>query len=280
MQKLISYMLLGAFVLGSAVCWPIELGQADEIAKAPVQQLVQESEVISTATEKPGPVEVKKPEIIHITRGEAAEKLVNALDLNLDAYRFFKAPEVSDFFDDVSQGSSFAKAIMILGYNGAVDTSERSFRPSDKINREEMAQMLGGLLRNKAKNSLEDNSVNSSSIKDLAQARSEAINDILTVVGSNVMTLKEGKFQPKQHVTPREFEAIVKKLSGLIEVKNEEVTAKILVNKEGNREVELTWGEKPSSGYEVRIEELVIEDSTLIVKYSTQEPDPAHIIPQ
>lgn len=278
MQKMLSYMLLGAMLVGSVVCWPIELGQADEIIKSPIQQMKQEPVVISNlVSNNSGSIAgsaVRNLEANYVTRGETAERLVDALDLNLDAYRFFKAPEVVDFFDDVSIDASYAKAVMILGYNGAVGTSERSFRPLDNICRDEMAQILASLLRQKSREPLIAKEINPVSIKDLAQARPEVANDILIVIKSDIMTLQEGKFQPGRFVTQREFEVIVKKISSLIKTNAEGVNARIIVNKEGNREIELTWGEKPSSGYEVRIENLVLEENTLLVLFSTQEPTP------
>jgi len=263
MQKKAGFMLLGAILLSVVTLGSIGLGQADETGKYQVIQTQQNVGKINNGITKS-----------YLTRGELAIELVNTLDLNLDGFRFLKAPEVTDLFNDVPVSNPCARAVMILGYNGIVGEPGRLFRPEDKITREELAQMLVNLLHQRAR----DNALNvevSSDIKDLSSATAEAADDIKTVVGLNIMTLdQDSKFRPKGSVTQEDLNAILEKLEQVIKVNDNGVTAKILNNKEGNREVEVSWGQKPSSGYEIKIVDLRLNENTLIVNYHTREPAP------
>ncbi|WP_333871335.1 S-layer homology domain-containing protein [Desulforamulus putei] len=274
MQKSAGYVIISALLIGAAAFWPIGLGQADEtnvtVPQAQKQSVIVDNPINNTAPSGAG-TNKSSP---YVTRGEFAVKLVNSLGLNLDGYRFFKAPEVKDFFDDVPAGSPQANAIMILGYNGVIQTTDRSFRPSEMLLREEMAQILGNLLQQKARNRSEP-AADQPQIKDLAAASTEAADDIKLVVGLNIMRLnREGSFQPKQGVTPQEMATILKEVKQRIGVSDSDVTAKIISGKEGGRVLEISWGEKPSSGYEIYIVDMKLDGHTLTVNYQTKEPTP------
>ena len=275
MQKTLGYVLIGALFMSAAVFWPIGLGQADETNKVTVPQTPKQSATADNSIKNTAPAGAgTNKSSPYVTRGEFAVKLVNTLELNLDGYRFFKAPEVTDFFDDVPTGDLQASAIMILGYNGAIQTSDKFFRPSEMILREELAQVLGSLLKQKAPNQLGP-VANEPQIKDLARAGSEAADDIKLMVGLNIMYLnRDGNFRPKQGVTPQELAAVLKEMKRTIGIHDSGVVAKIITAKEGGRELEISWGEKPSSGYEIYIEDMKLDGNTLIVNYCTKEPTP------
>lgn len=274
MPRLLSYMLLGTIVFGTVVLWPIELGRADEITKkfSPIPIVQQEVRPVASVVNTVPALE--NPKIAKfITKGEAAERIVSNLGLNLDGYRFFKAPEITDFFNDVNQDASYAKALIILGYNGILDTSERIFSPSQVISREEVAQLVFRLLNKRAGDIIFHGP--KAEIKDAINVSNNALNDVLVVVGLGLMsTNSEGKFQPEQGITLKELELIIQKTAKIINTQDSGVTAKIIINKDGAREVELSWGEKPSSGYEIIIEKMIISGNTLHVYYSTLEPTP------
>lgn len=266
MQKTLGSLIISSLLLGTISFWPVGLGQADENTKIAPNLPNQNapSSAVALVNNKANP---------YITRGEFAEKLVDQMDLNLDGYRFFKAPLVTDFFDDVSVDDSSANEIMILGYNGLIDTSDRKFRSTDILQREEMAQILANLLHHKGSTNMGSSNA-FPAINDLGKANGDAVDDIKLLVSLGVMNLnKEGNFLPKQGVTPEELRASLKQLSSYIEVQDSDVMTKIITNKEGAREIELSWGEKPSSGYEINIVSLELEDNTMIVNYHTKEPD-------
>lgn len=271
MQKKVGFLLLGSMLLGFVFLGPAGQGQADQTKPlvAPAQQYLNNTKNESSLPVLP--VDPGKNDS-YVSRGEFAVKLVSALELNLDGYRFFKAPEVKDFFDDVPLESPVAEAITILGYNGVLNTSERSFRPDDKISREQLAVMLANLLHQKSKAATGDVQIKPV-INDLSLADKEAREDIKYAVGLNVMaTNRNGNFKPKQAVTQQELTMILGNLESLIKTDHSEVSARVITNGEGGREVELSWGEKPSSGYEITIVEFTLDGDTVVVTYQTQEP--------
>ncbi|GAB6157779.1 hypothetical protein JCM39194_09790 [Desulfotomaculum varum] len=264
MHKSAGCYIISALILGAAFFWPMGLGQADE------------TKFVSKTEHPAGKIynyEVNKPGS-YVNRGDFAVKLVNYLGLNLDNYRFFKAPEVSDFYDDVPADSPQANAVMILAYNGALQTTDRFFRPAETLTREEMAQVISSLLRQKAAERIEL-PADQPQIKDLAAASSQAVGDIKLVVGLSIMTLnRDGSFQPKQGVSSEEMAAVLKEVRRLVSAGDGDVTAKIISGAEGDRVLEISWGEKPSSGYEINIVDMQLAGNILTVNYQTKEPTP------
>ncbi|MEG6523522.1 S-layer homology domain-containing protein [Desulfotomaculum sp. 1211_IL3151] len=264
MRKSISDLLVSAVLIGAVSLGPAATGLADENTN---NERINQEQVFSNKG-----TTVKK-EITDLSRGEAAEMLVDALDLNLDQLRFFKAPEVKDFFDDVSLDTDYANAIMILGYNGVLHTNNRNFRPSDTITREELAEICGGLLQQQAQGVLHP--AKHPQIKDLREMNKDAVDDIKLMISLNVMHLtKDGYFQPKLGVKATELKQIIKQLETYLNVNKDEIAAEIISGKEGGREIEISWGEKPSSGYEISIVKMNLEGNTLLVHYQTKEPTP------
>lgn len=257
MRKSISYLLVSAVLIGTVSLGPVTTGLADENNN---NKITNQEQVVNK-------------QISYLSRGEAAEILVDALDLNLDNLRFFKAPGVKDFFDDVSVDSDSANAIMILGYNGALQTNNRNFRPSDTITREELAEICGGLLQHQAQGKLHP--AKHPRIKDLREINKDAVDDVKLMLSLNVMHLtREGYFQPDLGVKAKDLKEIIKQLDPYLNVDKDEIAAEIISSKEGGREIEISWGEKPSSGYEISIVKMNLEGTTLLVHYQTKEPTP------
>ncbi|AQS59545.1 S-layer homology domain-containing protein [Desulforamulus ferrireducens] len=279
MRLFLVCVMAGALLLTASVLSPIGKSQADENNKKqqPIpQQAVINTEVtpvtpVATDTAKTGKENQVKQ---YVTRGELAEKLVQSLNLNLDNFRFLKPPAVTELFDDVQTEASYADDVMILVYNQVVNSSERIFRPSEPVLREELAQIIGNLLRHHAEEGLVE-SVDEPVVKDLAKANAKAAEDIKLAVAMNIMKLnQDGNFLPKQGVTPRELQNILKEMENQLGVNDTGVTAQIITNQDGGREVEISWGEKPSSGYKIFIVDLELDKDTLIIKYTTEEPTP------
>lgn len=265
MQKTLGYFIIGSLLVGTAALWPIGLSQADETNQPATGQKVV---VIENKGQIPAPKAVVQDKI---NRGELAEKLVDALHLNLDGYRFFKAPQVTDFYEDVDVDHPAANAIMILGYHGFVDTSERHFEPEAMVTREELAELLGNILQQNGQLPKASNPT----IQDLGKASGEAAEHIKLLVGLKILGLNsDGNFQPKQGITANELKAILKNLQPYLQQEKQDVTAKLITGPEGSREVEISWGEKPSSGYQIHIVDLELAGETLVVHYQTKEPNP------
>lgn len=276
MKQTLVGVMAGALLLTAAALYPIGNSQADEnnkIIQTNPQNAIINTEVTPVTPTPAGTNEVNKVSQ-YMSRGELAEKLVKTLDLNLDGFRFLKPPAVSEFYDDVKVEESYADAVMILVYNQVVNSSDREFRPADIILREELAEMIGNLMRHQPRKNLVEPSCELV-VKDLAKAEAKAADDIKLVIGLNIMHLnQDGNFQPKQGLTPTEVQGILKSLENLVGVNDTEVTAQIITNKEGGRELELSWGEKPSSGYKIFVIDIELDKNTLIVKYDTKEPTP------
>ncbi|ABO50689.1 hypothetical protein Dred_2172 [Desulforamulus reducens MI-1] len=265
MRRQFGFLLIGATLIGAVSLWPIASGLADENINNTQQAQEQQVDDKKTNVSKTLP---------YITRAEAAELLVNSLELNLDGFRFYKAPEVSDFFDDVVAADPSANEIMILGYNGVLHTDDRSFCPSELITREEIAQICGGLLQRKAQGQVQMEV--GPQINDLNKANKVAVDDIKLLVGLKIMVLTEdGNFQPDRGVLAEELKNVIKRLEPFLKVKTNDITAEVVTGKEGCREVEISWGEKPSSGYELTISKIDLQGNTLMVYYQTKEPTPS-----
>ena len=268
MKKYLSCLMAGALLLAAVAIYPIGKSQADENHKIAHPQ--QKNAINKTEVTPVTPVVNQ-----YITRAELAEKLVNTLNLNLNSFRFLKPPAVTEFYDDVKVEEPYADAVMILVYNQVINSSDRFFRPSETILREELAGMIGNLLQHQPGKNLVKSS-GELMIKDLANADSQAVDNIKLVVGQKIMNLnQDGNFQPKQGITHEEAQAILKNLENLVGVNDTGVTAQIVTNKEGSRALELSWGEKPSSGYKIFILDMQLKENTLIVKYDTKEPTPS-----
>ncbi|SHK12239.1 S-layer homology domain-containing protein [Desulforamulus aeronauticus] len=273
MKKRLSCIMAGALLLTAVALYPIGKSQADEknkIAHPQQKNAINKTEVTPVT---PAVADINKVNQ-YITRAELAEKMVNSLNLNLNSFRFLKPPAVAEFYDDVKVEESYADAVMILVYNQVINSSDRFFRPSENILREELAEMIGNLLQHQPGKNLVESS-GEPVIKDLAKANSKATDNIKLVVGQKIMNLnQEGNFQPKQGITSAEAQAILKNLEQLVGVNDTGVTAQIITNKEGSRALEISWGEKPSSGYKIFIVDMQLKEHTLIVKYDTKEPTP------
>lgn len=103
-------------------------------------------------------------------------------------------------FKDVDINSPYFDYIETSVLSGYIECSEDKFNPKGKVTREEMAQIVY---------MLKDFPLGKANIKDINECSNAKI--VTDIVGNNIMTLKDGKFNPKQVVTQKEAAQILKK---------------------------------------------------------------------
>lgn len=215
-----------------------------------------------------------------VTRAEFVASLVRSLGFNLDHYRFLKAPQVSDLYDDVAVNSPYAKDIMIAGYSGIIGTNEREFRPLEPLDRAEAADYLINALLLKVKD-VNQFKPAEQSFQDLTGLPAQVQQSITLASGLNLMSgNQDGNFQPEAAVSGADAIAAIDRLTNLIQSDQkhpDDVTYNFITGSDGNRQLELDWGQKPSSGYTISITNMEMVGDTLYVTYKTTEPSPDSI---
>jgi hypothetical protein len=79
---------------------------------------------------------------VQITRAQMAVSLFRAFKLDYGDKRFFKAPEASDYYDDVPNDEWYAAAVTFCAVNEIFPVEGRNFRPNDAVTRVEAAQAV------------------------------------------------------------------------------------------------------------------------------------------
>lgn len=74
-----------------------------------------------------------------ITRGELAFALDKLFKLDTGDIRFIKAPQATDYYDDVLLSSPYTDAITMCAINNIFKTKDRKFQPNSNVTRIEAA---------------------------------------------------------------------------------------------------------------------------------------------
>lgn len=77
-----------------------------------------------------------------LTRVELAVVLHKLFELDYGNIQFIKAPEITDYYDDVPEGTWYTEAAMLMAINKILPGDSREFKPQQPVTRLEVAQAI------------------------------------------------------------------------------------------------------------------------------------------
>ena len=77
-----------------------------------------------------------------LTRAELAVVLHKMFELDYGDIQFIKAPEITDYYDDVPAGTWYTDAVMLMAINQILPGDSREFKPRQPVTRLEVAQAV------------------------------------------------------------------------------------------------------------------------------------------
>jgi hypothetical protein len=163
-----------------------------------------------------------------MTLAQGVQIIVRGLALNMDALRFIKEPVASDMFDYVQNDAWYAKAMVIAFHNGL--TLPRNANPHAKLTEGAFTQLLTEGLRAKTEKEAPAKLFGDASGGKAEVTRSKAVQLTARVI-SFLNEQKSDQPQQQQSVTVERTKA-----------------------GDGVDLITLTWPERPSAGYSLRIE--------------------------
>jgi hypothetical protein len=201
-----------------------------------------------------------------MTLAQGVQLIVRALDLNIDALRFIKEPVASDYFDHVARDAWYAKAMIIAFHNGL--SLPRDTDPNARLTEGEFVQLLKEGLRAKTEADF------SGLFTYAADSTAPLTRSKAAKLAAQAMAFLHAPQQDQQH---------------------QPVTVTRTKVAEGVDQVTLTWPERPTTGYSVRIEGIDFRDakaesggsatggsgssggSIAVIRYSLHKPAPDSI---
>ncbi|CAM3572846.1 S-layer homology domain-containing protein [Marinicrinis lubricantis] len=220
-----------------------------------------------------------------MTVAQAVSMLVSSFKLNIDHIQFVKEPMASDSFNHVPEDAWYTDAFIIAKLNGL--PLDRDIRPQDKITREQFAHLLLHALTAKGEYAFTEMYF---MLEDESEVDEAYMGSIQMLLNGKIITLDENnKFYPKRVITRGEaagmiFDALefVKRMNEPIpDVPNgddpvssdpvppvldepvqidDEPELKTVMLQDEIQQVIVTWGAKPNSGYDIRIEKIEFKE--------------------
>ncbi|MGI6551153.1 MAG: S-layer homology domain-containing protein [Syntrophomonadales bacterium] len=77
-----------------------------------------------------------------LTRAELAVVLERMFGLDYGNVDFIKAPVITDYYEDVSEGTWYTDAVMMMAINQILPGESRQFKPQEPVTRLEVAQAI------------------------------------------------------------------------------------------------------------------------------------------
>lgn len=237
-----------------------------------------------------------------LTYAEGIQMIVKGMDLSLAAHTFIKAPETTDYFDQVPQDAWYADSFIIAAVHGL--ELSRDVHPNAVMTKEAYAHHLmtalfatGNYPFTKMLFPITDEDEFTPAYTTYTQL----------LLNGRIATLdEEGKFYPQQTMTRKDaalllYEAIEFKNRYHDPVEEDEIDIELPVTElpepghtrddvtfyvtpvsEEVNKVTVSWGEQPHPGYGISIAGITFdhESQTAIVQYQLSYPLPDRMYPQ
>lgn len=221
----------------------------------------------------------------NVTYSTAISMIVKGLGLNLDRFRFIKAPLASDYFTNMNDDTWYAESFVIAHYNGLDIPKDAD--PAQALTREQFAHLLFQGIEANGEYAYIMLYV---MIEDDADIDPAYMNSIQKLVISKIVSLdQQNKFYPKSKFTRSEaakwlHSAIqfVKKMEETQKPQQSPLTDLKLQIKPVNEKVnEVTvTAQAPHPGYGIRVSSIAFDGKKAVIYTEPVWPDPDKMYPQ
>lgn len=155
-----------------------------------------------------------------ITRSEFALMLHQSLDIQI---AYLVAPNIKDYFDDVAGDAPYASSVIDLVTVGILE-GKGSFRPDDKLMREEMIHLVMQAYRYKMGERYSPIKIGASSFSDAELISPSFGGDVSRAQHEGLIIGDRNKrFLPQKAATRAEAVAVISRLVALLEKQNSQV---------------------------------------------------------
>lgn len=273
MKKVVKILFLSFILVFSQSSWAFsETGATLNVDKI---KALQESGIITSKPDET--IDTNE----NLTYGAGISMLVKGLGLNLDRFRFIKAPSASDFFVNVTDDAWYADAFIIAFMNGL--DIPKNVDPNQVMTREEFAYYLF--------QSIEVNNHHIYpmfiiTIKDQTDISAVYADSIRKLLITKIISLDDQHlFFPKVSITYGDaanwlYEAIAQKTSETPQ-KNPLSNLRLESKTVNDNIKEVTvLAQAPNSGYRIRISAIVFNGNKAIIYTEPILPDPNKVYTQ
>lgn len=225
-----------------------------------------------------------------LTYAQAVQMLVHAFHLNIDNIRFIKKPETTDYYTDVPNDQWYSKAFLIAELDGL--NLPKSINPQAKITRESFAELLYEAIQHSADLSNAGSNLQAPVISDQKNTNKSALPHLERLVAWKVIQLdKDNTFRPLDPITRAEAAILLYNGRSFMQqhplpnnndskpklppMYNHDVTMKATAISDQVKQLTLSWGSKPTTGYAVVIDRINFETKgKAVIEYHLEYPKP------
>lgn len=156
-----------------------------------------------------------------ITRSEFAVMLRDALGIKIN---YFAAPDIKDYFDDVSQDAAYAQALVDLVTLNVLEKNG-DFNPEAALSREEMVHYVMLAYKQLMGDKYAMIKINPATFKDSGQIKPEYSGEVARAQHYKLISGTGGNmFSPGENTTRAQAAAVIYKMIGLTAEQNQTVT--------------------------------------------------------
>lgn len=220
-----------------------------------------------------------------LTYAEGIHMIVKGMDLSLAAYTFIKAPEASDYFDNVPDAAWYTESLIVAAVNGLDLPSDLD--PEAVMSREVFTHHLFTALQITGPYPFIELY---NLLADEDSVTKPYMNSIQYMLNGRMVELDEdGRFRPLDDITRKEAAVMLSKAmefrkhhTPISPIVSDEVTYVVDSVTDEINKVTVSWGEQPNPGYGISITGIKfnLEDCIATVIYQRSYPDPDLMYPQ
>jgi len=221
-----------------------------------------------------------------LTYAEGVELIVKAFKLSLDQFRFIKEPKASDYYTHVDDDAWYAHSFIVAHLNGL--PVPQDVIPIDTMSREQFAHLLFSAVQTTGDYAFIEIFILIADEDRIEPEYRDSIQKLLIMKAAELD--EKQQFRPDDPITRSEAASMLHRALEFVKQQkpvyenphlNDPVEVSVESIHEEVNKVTLSWGEKPTSGYAIKIEAIEFRaDQTAVVKYSLHVPDPDQMVLQ
>ncbi|MFZ5643284.1 MAG: stalk domain-containing protein [Bacillota bacterium] len=209
-----------------------------------------------------------------ITRSEFLSAIIRESGLNLDSFRFIKAPDVRDVATDVSPEAPYAHDLIIAGFYGVVEKG-LPFRPDDPVARQEAAIIsVKALYAKTGPLPLTMQYIIFEDAVNIGPEYTDSVQDACKLGFFKV----ERDFRPENRLSRTDYIKLIAAFKSLAKSSQKNQDGVTYTLSGDKKAITLFWGEKPTGGYSINIVSFTRSGSALKVYYDLKSPGPGDIV--